>query len=278
MLSTDQITNYTRNGYLLIHDMFTADETERLRASLPELLAERGERTVLEKGGQIVRSVYAVHRQGGLFACLARHPRLLLPSRQLLRSEVYVYQSKVNAKAAFAGDSWEWHQDYVYWLKEDGMPEPRVLTAAVFLDDVTEFNGPMVVIPGSHLGGVLDFEQLQGRPAGYEDKPGWIANLTASLKYTIGRDTVTRLAREHGLASLKGRAGSVLFFDGNLAHASSPNISPFDRTLALFTYNAVDNAPPAAALHRPDFIVSREVAPVTALADDVLLRESAKRG
>ncbi len=54
------------------------------------------------------------------------------------------------------GDWWEGHQDYTYWKKDDGMPEPNVLTAMIFLNDVTEFNGQMLLIPKSHMAGVID--------------------------------------------------------------------------------------------------------------------------
>ena len=48
-----------------------------------------------------------------------------------------MHQFKVNAKAAFDGDVWQWHQDYGTWKRDDEMPEPRAMNIAVFLDDVT---------------------------------------------------------------------------------------------------------------------------------------------
>ena len=40
--------------------------------------------------------------------------------------------------------------------RDDGMPEPRAMNIAVFLDDVTAANGPLLFIPGSHKTGVID--------------------------------------------------------------------------------------------------------------------------
>ena len=76
--------------------------------------------------------------------------------------------------------------------------------------------------------------------------------------------TSTRAVADAGVVAPKGRAGSVLLFDCNLAHASPPNLSHLGRTIALFTYNRVDNAPPASALHRPEFLVSRDTRPIVA--------------
>src|ERR1700692_2342422 len=112
MLHQEQVSSYSSAGFLVVDSLFSSEEVARLRDSLPEVLSERSERTVLERSGQTVRSIYGVHTRGGLFPSLARHPRLVNAARDLLKEDVYVYQSKVNAKAAFAGDSWEWHQDY----------------------------------------------------------------------------------------------------------------------------------------------------------------------
>jgi L-proline 4-hydroxylase len=261
---------YQRDGFLFLDSLFASDEVETLRGAIASTLEGRSERTVLEVDPAMVRSVYGIHEHEPRFAALARHPRLIAAARQLLDGEVYVYQSKLNCKAVFGGDLWPWHQDFVFWQKEDGMPAPRALTAAVFLDDVTETNGPIALIPGSHTEGVLVHDTYGGPQPGYGSAPAWIANLTAKLKYTIEKDTFVRLATTNGIVTASGGAGSVLLFDCNTAHASSVNLSPYPRTLALFTYNRVDNAPAAERIHRPSFLVSRNTEPIVPVADDVL--------
>ncbi|MGC2200012.1 MAG: phytanoyl-CoA dioxygenase family protein [Stellaceae bacterium] len=61
----------------------------------------------------------------------------------------------MNAKAAFEGDVWQWHQDYGTWVRGDGMPEPRAMNIAVFMDEVMPINGPLRLIPSSHKHGTL---------------------------------------------------------------------------------------------------------------------------
>ena len=264
-MSSIQVDKYNRDGYVLIDNVLSADEIRMLRSEVKYEARATGERVVYEKNSNIVRSIYGVHSCNRFFDETARQERIVEPVKNILKNDVYVYQSKVNLKGAFDGDVWDWHQDYVYWQKEDGMPASKVLTVAVFLDEVTEFNGPLMLIPGSHRHGILSGRVLDSRPAGYEDKPGWIANLTADLKYTIDRNVISELVQANGIVSAKASAGSVLIFDGNIVHASPANISPLARTLLLYTYNRVDNAPDIGKLHRPDFLVSRDSRPIQVL-------------
>ena len=61
-----------------------------------------------------------------------------------------MHQFKINAKAPFDGEVWQWHQDYGTWARDDGMPEPRAMNISVFLDEVMAVNGPLMFIPKSH--------------------------------------------------------------------------------------------------------------------------------
>src|ERR1700752_4924209 len=73
---------------------------------------------------------------GGVVALELVHPRLIRPVEQVFGEKLYMHQYKINAKAAFEGDVWQWHQDYGTWARDDGMPEPRAMNIAVFLDEV----------------------------------------------------------------------------------------------------------------------------------------------
>ena len=268
-MTAEQVKAYEENGYLLLPNCFSRAEIDVLAAELPIVFSEDSPRRIKETNELSVRSVYGSHLSNEVFKCLTCHPRLVGPAMQLLGSEVYVYQFKVNAKVAFDGDVWEWHQDYIFWLKEDGLPSPRIVNVIVFLSDVTEFNAPLLIIPGSHKEGVIDVPALQ------EDETTqistWISNLTAKLRYSLDKETVTRLVRHYGLEALKGPAGSVLFFDSNLVHASANNISPFDRNMVLISFSSVENIPITRGTPRPDFLVSRDYSSIRPVADDAML-------
>lgn len=275
-LTKDEMKLYKEQGYIFLPGLFSQEEVEIMKEQLPQVFAEASPRRILEKQGSIVRSVYGLHRTNEVFERLSKHPRLVQAAMQLLESDVYIYQFKVNAKAALGGDVWEWHQDFIFWQKEDAMLTPRVINAAVLLDDMTEFNGPIFIIPGSHAEGVIDMTARHTNGNGsnghnpYNGMPAWISDLTTDLKYSLSKEVIERLVRTKGIVAPKGPAGSVLFFDANIVHASPSNLSPFDRAVAFVTYNSVENIPAPVEKPRPDFLVDRQVAPIVPLGDDAL--------
>ncbi|MEE4542462.1 phytanoyl-CoA dioxygenase family protein [Streptomyces sp. V4-01] len=258
-LGPELIEQYRRDGYVLLPpDFLPRDVLDVTAAVMPEVLAEDSPARILERDGSTVRSVYGLHRSRPEISALTRLPALLGAVRQLLGDDVYVHQSKVNIKAPFAGDQWEWHQDYVYWLQGDGIHRPDLVNVAVFLDEVTEFNGPLTFVPGSHAEGLLAGADVDGMPLGYEDAPAWVATLTADEKFQVRPSVIEDLARTNGLVSPKGPAGSILLFHPNILHSSAANISPFRRAMLLFVYNSVSNSPQGIAEPRPDFLADPE--------------------
>lgn len=258
-LDAAAIDQYRRTGFLLLPpDFLPTDLLATVDSVLPDVLSEAGPARILERDGATVRSVYGLHQSQPAIAELTRLPALLGAVRQLLGGEVYVHQSKINIKAPFAGDQWEWHQDYIYWLQDDGIQRPELINVAIFLDEVTEFNGPLTFVPGSHSGGLLTATDTEGMPLGYEDAPAWVATLTANEKFQVDPATIEDLAGRHGLVSPKGPAGSMLLFNPNLLHSSAANISPFRRAMLMFVYNRMDNLGRSVANPRPAFLAEPE--------------------
>lgn len=276
-LTDEEVEKFGRDGYLIVENLFSREELEVVLGEIPRAFAEDSPRRIREKSGA-VRSVFALHQTNETFRRLTRLPRLVEPAQQLLQSDVYVHQFKVNAKVALEGDQWEWHQDFLYWHKEDGMPAPRVLTATVFLQEVNDFNGPMLLIPGSHKQGMLDVAAQEMEAVASSGPPGangnganWIHTLTADLKYKIDRRALSNLLTTNSIYAAKGGAGFVLFFHGNLFHASASNLSPHDRMSIFVSYNSTENYLRDIAQPRPTFIASRDFSPITPVADDSLL-------
>jgi hypothetical protein len=276
-ITREEILSYKEKGYLLVPNCFSPLEVDGMKSEVASIFAEDSPRRVMEKDGSIVRSVYGSHKTSEVFSRLVRHPKILEPAKAILGSEVYIYQFKINAKAAFRGDVWEWHQDFIFWRNEDGMRKPHALSAAIFLDEVTEFNGPMLLIPGSHKEGVIEVDSKDKMAAGTVqadaqglNRASWISNLTADLRYSLSKDRVEKLVKGYGIEAPKGPAGSVVFFDSNTAHASAGNISPFDRVVVLVTFNSIKNIPANVKNPRPDFLVSRDHTPVAPLEDNAL--------
>jgi ectoine hydroxylase len=121
-LSDEQIAGFEHEGYLLFPDLFDTGEIAALMAEAPGIFAEERTEVVREKDGTTARTAFAAHTYNDAFARLGRHPRLIRPVEQLLGGPVYIYQYRINAKAAFEGDVWQWHQDYGTWARDDEMP------------------------------------------------------------------------------------------------------------------------------------------------------------
>ncbi|WP_083970890.1 phytanoyl-CoA dioxygenase family protein [Actinoplanes awajinensis] len=273
ILDPVMLEQYRQDGFLLMPPGFLPAETlAEIIGAVPGLLEVDSPARVMERDGVTPRSVYGIHQQDGVFADLMRHPALLGAVQQILHNDVYVHQSKVNIKAAFAGDQWDWHQDYIYWLQDDGITRPDLVNVAIFLDDVNEFNGPLTFIPGSHRDGVLTATGRDGMPLGYEDAPQWVATLTADEKFQVSDDVIASMAQRNGMVSPKGPTGCVLFFDPNLLHASTRNMSPGRRAMVILVYNAVDNVPHDVTDPRPQFLAEPDPRALTPLAPNVATR------
>jgi hypothetical protein len=268
-LTDVQIRTYRAQGFLLVERCFREAELDRLRADLPDALAENSPRRVLERDGVTVRGVHGQHVDIESFGHLVRHPRLVAPVQQLLDGPVYIYQFKINVKASLTGEAWPWHQDFIFWEREDGMPRADLVTALVMLDDTTEFNGPLMVLAGSHAEGCISVESRPKVAAG--DGPSWVNNLTADLKYALPHDRIRDLGARYPITSIKASAGAVLFFHPNLVHASTDNLSTRDRRLALATYCHTANQARPVPQPRPAFLSNRNPTPIEPVRDDILL-------
>lgn len=265
-LTNGQVTFFKEQGYLMVENMFTKAEVDLLLTEMTEVIKEDCPRRILEKSGS-VRSFFAPNYTNAVFDKAARYKPLVDAAAAILGGDVYLHQSKINTKAAMVGDWWEWHQDFTYWHQDDGMPEPNVLTAMIFLNPVTEFNGPLLLIPKSQQAGIVDDAENDNNLEGtwYKDYVGsakYMTALTSDLKYTLKQNTIAQWVLKNGIVSAKGGEGSVLFFHGNIFHASSNNLSPWDRHAYLLTYNKVDNKLPDTPNPRPDFIAMRNFEPV----------------
>ena len=257
-LTPEQVSRYDREGYLFLEGVFSKDEAALLRREADVVFASGREEVWREDNGA-PRTAFAAHRYNEMFGRLGAHPRLIGPVEQLLGEPVYMHQYKVNAKAAFDGAVWQWHQDFGTWHRDDGMPEPRAMNIAVFLDPVTAANGPLMFLTGSHREGVFE--------AGHD------LETTSYPLWTLDRETVARLAGEGGIAAPTGEPGSVVMFHGNLVHASPPNISPWDRVIVYLSLCAVSNH--ITRHKRAEWIAHRDFDPIHALPDDCLMPKAA---
>lgn len=262
-LGDTELQEYARNGFLSFEGLFAAgelqpylDEIARLRTD--EMTARRPE-TVAEPGSQEVRSIFAFHEFNRILRGLVHEPRIVAIARQLLGSEVYIHQSRINYKPGFKGREFYWHSDFETWHVEDGMPRMRAVSCSISLVPNYDFNGPLMLIPGSHR----QFLSCAGRTPHDHYKQ----SLKAQEYGVPDNANLQRMVDDGSIVAPTGPAGSVTFFECNVMHGSNSNITPFPRSNAFIVFNSVDNtleAPFCGLPPRPHFIANRrDYTPVT---------------
>ncbi len=255
MLTETQVRQFEQEGYLFLPETFTAEEVAVLRAEAEVIYREHRPEVWREKSGA-PRTAFAAHLYNEAFSLLGRHPRMIKPVEQLFGEQLYMHQYKINAKASFTGDVWQWHQDYGTWARDDGMPAPRAMNIAVFLDEVMPINGPLMLVPRSHTAGVL--------AAGHD------TSTTSYPLWTLSEGIVTKLVDQGGIVAPTGKAGGLLMFHGNLVHGSSGNITPYPRKIVYLTLNAVSNA--IRKPTRAEWIAHTDFTPIEPTDDQALTR------
>lgn len=258
-LSAEQLTSYEQNGYVLVESLFNEEEVEIMCEHMKELMkAEKSrdvEHVIKEPSSNEIRSVFDIHRDHGFFQALSNESRIVQIAEQILGSQLYIMQSRINFKPGFKGKEFYWHSDFETWHVEDGMPQMRAVSCSIILTDNFEYNGPLMLIPGSHqwyiscpgLTGEDNFKtSLKMQESGVPDHQS-LARLVDDADGRIDRAT--------------GPAGSVLFFDCNTMHGSGGNISPFPRSNVFFVFNSIENqltAPFGGTKPRPEFLANRQ--------------------
>jgi ectoine hydroxylase len=254
-LTPQQIEQFRTEGWLFLPEVFDAEEVGLLKAEAEAIYRQQRPEVWREKSGA-PRTAFAAHTYSEPFRLLGTHPRLIRPVEQIFGEKLYMHQFKINAKSAFTGEVWQWHQDYGTWKRDDGMPEPRAMNISVFLDEVMHINGPLLLVPKSQTAGDL--------------KASHDKQTTSYPLWTLDEETVTRLVRVGGIVAPTGKPGGVLMFHGNLVHGSAGNITPYPRKIVYLTLNAVSNY--IRTPTRPEFIAHRDFAPIEPVADDALRR------
>ena len=259
-LEAADLKHFEDTGYLTIDQLITSeeltlftDELQRLSHD-PEVKAD--ERTVVEAESDEVRSIFDIHRTNEIFRKIANDPRLVDRARQILGTDVYIHQSRINYKPGFVGKEFSWHSDFETWHAEDGMPTPRAVSLSLSLTDNYSFNGPLMIMPGSHKRYI---SCVGGTP---EDN--YRKSLIMQGAGTPDRQTLSDFADEYGIDVLEGAAGGAIMFDSNCMHASNGNVTPFSRSNIFIVYNSVENAcvePFAAPKPRPEFVGSTDFTP-----------------
>ena len=229
MLSEDQLAAYRRDGFVVIPDVLGADEVDALRRVTDEFV--EGARAVgandniydLEDthspAEPRVRRIKTPHLHHAEYMKAARHPKIVAVLEDLWGT-VRLDTGKLNMKSAGYGAPIEWHQDWAFYPHTN----QDLAAVGIMLDDCEPDNGPMMVLPGSHLGPIYDHHGPDGRFCGAMDPEACGIDLSAAVPCL-------------------GKAGSITVHHVRAVHGSATNFSGKPRRFLLYQYRAADAWP-----------------------------------
>ncbi|MFR9676620.1 ectoine hydroxylase [Streptomyces sp. TR06-5] len=256
-----EMADYERDGFLVNDRLITPDEVDMYRRELERLTSDpvmrADDRSIVEPKSQEIRTVFEVHKISEVFADLVRDPRVVGRARQILGSDVYVHQSRINVKPGFGATGFYWHSDFETWHAEDGLPNMRTVSVSIALTRNYDTNGGLMIMPGSH-------KTFLGC-SGETPKDNYKKSLQMQDAGTPSDESLAKFADAHGIKLFTGEAGSATWFDCNCMHGSGDNITPYPRSNVFIVFNSVENTavePFAAPVPRPAFLGARDFTPV----------------
>ena len=174
MLTQAQIEEYNRVGAIVVPDVLSADEVQRLRAVTDEFVEKSRAVTThneiydLEDSHTAASPASGASRRRTLhhpaYGRLVRHPAIVAVLRDLWGQDIRFDTAKLNMKSAGFGAAVEWHQDWAFYPHTND----DLAAVGVMMDDMAMENGPLMIIPGSHKGPVFD-HHADGRFCGAMD-------------------------------------------------------------------------------------------------------------
>ncbi|RVW00958.1 phytanoyl-CoA dioxygenase family protein [Rhodococcus spongiicola] len=256
--STPELEGFAERGYLQRYGVISSATVEACLAEIERVQEdprlEGDERIIREEHKTAVRSIFDIDLLSTVVREAISESGAEELAREILGSEVYVHQSRLNYKPGFQGGAFYWHSDFETWHAEDGMPIPRAVSASIALTRNEAYNGPLMIIPGSQR----LFVQCAGKtPVNYHRRS--LVTTTPQIGVP-SQDVVTELWNSFGIDMLTGPVGSMTMFDSNVMHASGGNITPIPRANIFVVFNSVENRlgqPFAAGATRPPYLARR---------------------
>ena len=221
MLRPEQISQYREQGYVLVANIFSPDELDRMVAAFDEIVRRRSGATDEVASGwnggwqdnlQEMRLVHAddVQAYSAEWTRVLVHDRFTEAMADLIGPNVQLHHSKLFQKPPENGAAFPMHQDYAYFPHE----MHSVMACTIHLSDSTEEMGCMRVVPASHkLGPLALYQETNGKKGALYLDPN---------EYPIEKGT-----------SCAARQGDVLFFNYLTIHGSGINVSDRARKTVL---------------------------------------------
>jgi phytanoyl-CoA hydroxylase len=229
VISKQQVEHYREHGYIVVENVVDAATRDAMKAVLADLVAKAKGLTTHNEIYDLepshtpavprVRRIKKPTLVHPVFDQLVKSPAMVSILTALLGPNVRLHGSKLNMKDPEYGSPVEWHQDWAFYPHTND----DLLAIGVMLEDITDDNGPLLVVPGTHRGPIQD-HHVDGYFCGAIDPT------TAKLDFSK-------------MVACPGKAGSCSFHHVRLVHGSAENRSKRPRPLMLYECGAADAWP-----------------------------------
>jgi len=275
MISKEQIAQFNEQGFVVVDGVISDDMLKVLNSDLQTWVQES--RSHDTAWGETVdgRARFDVDLQDHC----ADHPSLRRVSSPTEISDNYLkvamhsdmakiagaligaqgarfHHSKINAKLPHTKTSVKWHQDFPFTPHSND----DLVTALLMVGDVTEDNGPLLVIPGSHRGPLYSH---------------WHNDVFTG---TVAQQVQNEHCADY--VSCTGRRGAVCFMHTRLLHSSGANSTDDPRNLFISVYAAEDSLAlsdnPLPSDHAGSLVYGRESKMVRITPNHIRLPEKPK--
>ncbi|MFA7431380.1 MAG: phytanoyl-CoA dioxygenase family protein [Rhodospirillaceae bacterium] len=210
------VTEFWSNGFGVIRNVFGEDEVAALREACeaPAIVREQLQRRSAEKVTHVMEATVRSPR----FADVAVDDRLTEPLSRLIGNDIQLLHSKLTSKPLKAERGYfPWHQDLPFWVHTN----TDLVAACIAIDPLTEENGCLRMIPGSHKWGLLDHTS-EGFFAGHCEALAQVMDATAQA------------------VPLVLAPGDVSFHHCLTIHGSNENVAGRPRRMLTLQYRAAD--------------------------------------
>ena len=221
MLTQEQIEGYRDRGYLAVENVLSQAEVDELRRVTDEFVEKSREVTEhtdvfdLEPGhtpeSPKLRRLKGPIKQHPVYDAALRHDAILEIVSQLIGPSIRTNGNKLNLKYGGFGSPVEWHQDWAFYPHTND----DLLAVGIALDDMSEANGCLMVIPGSHKGRILDHHQ-----------DGHFIGAVTEADFD-----------DSDAVKIEMKAGGISIHHARALHGSLPNTSPDPRVSLTFGFH-----------------------------------------
>jgi phytanoyl-CoA hydroxylase len=251
-LSSPQINDYHREGYIIIKSFLSTDEANTLyKIATGDETMRQHAFDLNDQSGKKTKLTLWYTPGDDTYGLLTRSRKMVDSVNELLDGDAAIchFHSKLMQKEPRVGGAWEWHQDYGYWYKNEFLFPDQMMSVMIAITEANNANGCLQVIKGSHKMGRIE-HGFAGEQVG------------ASQHYV----DLALKTMEHVYVELS--PGDALFFHSNLLHRSEANLSEKPRWSLISVYNRSSNVP----YNEPS---QSSTIPLQVVADDAMMETPA---